>query len=115
MGRLGAIIGGSVNCVLGDFGFANSTVGDSDFGRFGTLVGVSVGVGGGRAVILATLTAVVLVSVAIVYQIRVVDKGWVPGAKRDVWIAAEKAAEKAVLDAEKAQRKAAKEAAAEAV
>ncbi|TFB53579.1 MULTISPECIES: PTS ascorbate transporter subunit IIC [Cryobacterium] len=126
-GRLGAMIGGFVNgviitilpaillLVLGDFGFANSTFGDADFGWFGTLVGVSVGVGGGLGVILAILIAVVLVSVAIVYQIRVVDKGWVPGAKRDVWIAEEKAAEKAVLDAEKARRKAEKEAAAEAV
>jgi PTS system ascorbate-specific IIC component len=123
-GRLGAMIGGFVNgviitilpavllLVLGDFGFANSTFGDADFGWFGTLVGVSVGVGGGLAVILAILIAVVLVSVAIVFQIRVVDKGWVPGAKRDVWIAEEKAAEKAVLDAEKARRKAEKEAAA---
>ena len=126
-GRIGAMIGGFVNgviitilpaillLVLGDFGFANSTFGDADFGWFGTLVGVSVGAGAGIGVVLAILIAVVLVSVAIVYQIRVVDKGWVPGAKRDVWIAEEKAAEKAVLDAEKAQRKAAKEAAAEAV
>ncbi|WP_104163563.1 PTS ascorbate transporter subunit IIC [Cryobacterium sp. N22] len=126
-GRIGAMIGGFVNgviitilpaillLVLGDFGFANSTFGDADFGWFGTLVGVSVGAGAGIGVVLAILIAVVLVSVAIIYQIRVVDKGWVPGAKRDVWIAEEKAAEKAVLDAEKAQRKAQKEAAAEAV
>jgi PTS system ascorbate-specific IIC component len=126
-GRIGAAIGGFVNgviitilpaillLVLGDFGFANSTFGDADFGGYGTLVGVSVGVGGGLAVILAILIAVVLVSVAIVYQIRVVDKGWVPGAKRDVWVAEEKAAEKAVLDAEKARRKAEKEAAADPV
>jgi PTS system ascorbate-specific IIC component len=126
-GRIGAAIGGFVNgviitilpavllLVLGDFGFANSTFGDADFGWFGTLVGVSVGVGGGLAVILAILIAVVLVSVAIVYQIRVVDKGWVPGAKRDAWVAEEKAAEKAVLDAEKARRKAEKEAAADPV
>jgi PTS system ascorbate-specific IIC component len=125
-GRLGAMIGGFVNgviitilpaillLVLGDFGFANSTFGDADFGWFGTLVGVSVGVGGGLAVVLAILIAVVLVAVAIIFQVRVVDKGWVPGAKRDVWIAEEKAAEKAVLDAEKARRKAEKEAASSA-
>lgn len=126
-GRIGAMIGGFVNgviitilpaillLVLGDFGFANSTFGDADFGWFGTLVGVSVGAGAGIGVVLAILIAVVLVSVAIFYQIRVVDKGWVPGAKRDVWIAEEKAAEKAIVDAEKARRKAEKEAAAEAV
>ncbi|MBG6058044.1 PTS system ascorbate-specific IIC component [Cryobacterium sp. MP_M5] len=126
-GRIGAMVGGFVNgviitilpaillLVLGDFGFANSTFGDADFGWFGTLIGVSVGVGGGLGVILAILIAVVLVSVAIVYQIRVVDKGWVPGAKRDVWIAEEKAAEKVILDAEKARRKAEREAAAQAV
>jgi PTS system ascorbate-specific IIC component len=125
-GRIGAVIGGFVNgviitilpaillLVLGDLGFSNSTFGDADFGWFGTLVGVSVGVGGGVAVVLAILIAVVLVAVAIVFQVRVVDKGWVPGAKRDVWIAEEKAAEKAVLDAEKARRKAEKEAASSA-
>jgi len=115
-GRLGAAIGGFVNgiiitilpaillLVLGDFGFANSTFGDADFGWFGTLVGVSVGGGAPIGVVLAILIAVVLVTGAIIYQIRVVDKGWVPGAKRDVWIAEERAAEKAIVDAEKARR-----------
>jgi len=51
----------------------------------------------------------VLVVVASVFQIRVVNTGWVPGAKRDVWLAAE--AEKA--EAEKAAEKAAAKAAAE--
>ncbi|TDW31107.1 PTS ascorbate transporter subunit IIC [Cryobacterium psychrophilum] len=123
-GRLGAMIGGFVNgviitilpaillLVLGDLGFSNSTFGDADFGWFGTLVGVSVSGGVGMGVALSVLIVVVLVSAAIIYQIRVVDKGWVPGAKRDAWIAEEKAAEKAILDAEKAERKAAKEAAA---
>ena len=124
-GRIGAVIGGFVNgviitilpaillLVLGDFGFANSTFGDADFGWFGSLVGVSVGAGAPTGVVLAVLIAVILVIAAIVFQIRVVDKGWVPGAKRDAWVAEEKAAEKAIVDAEKA-RVAAEKAAANA-
>jgi len=114
-GRLGAALGGFVNgiiitilpaillLVLGDFGFANSTFGDADFGWFGTLIGVSVGGGTGLGVVLTILIAAVLVTGAIIYQLKVVDGGWVPGAKRDAWVAEQKAAEKAVLDAEKAR------------
>jgi PTS system ascorbate-specific IIC component len=114
-GRLGAALGGFVNgviitilpaillLVLGDFGFANSTFGDADFGWFGTLIGVSVGGSTGVGVVLTIVIAAVLVTAAIIYQLKVVDGGWVPGAKRDAWVAEQKAAEKAVLDAEKAR------------
>jgi PTS system ascorbate-specific IIC component len=121
-GRIGAVVGGFVNgvlitilpaillLVLGELGFANSTFGDADFGWFGTLIGVSLLSGvPAIGVVLTILIAVVLVVVASVFQIRVVNTGWVPGAKRDVWLAAE--AEKA--EAEKAAEKAAAKAAAE--
>lgn len=100
-GRIGAALGGFVNGViitilpaillqvLGELGFANSTFGDADFGWFGTLVGVSVLGSTGLGVILCILIAIVLVTSASVFQLRVVNKGWVPGAKRDAYLAAQ--------------------------
>jgi PTS system ascorbate-specific IIC component len=115
-GRIGAVVGGFVNgvlitilpaillLVLGELGFANSTFGDADFGWFGTLIGVSLLSGvPAVGVVLTVLIAVVLVVVASIFQIRVVNTGWTPGAKRDAWLASE--AEKA--EAEKAAEKAA--------
>jgi PTS system ascorbate-specific IIC component len=114
-GRLGAALGGFVNgviitilpaillLVLGDFGFANSTFGDADFGWFGTLIGVSLKGGTAMGVVLTILIAAVLVIGAIIYQLKVVDGGWVPGARRDAWVAEYKAEEKAALDAQKAR------------
>jgi PTS system ascorbate-specific IIC component len=102
-GRLGAALGGFVNgviitilpaillLVLGEFGFSNSTFGDADFGWFGTLIGVSLMGGTGLGVILTILIAVVLVVAASVFQVRVVNRGWVPGAKRDAFLAEEQA------------------------
>lgn len=115
-GRRGAVIGGFVNGViitilpaillqvLGQFGFANSTFGDADFGWFGTIVGLSLRTGTAGGIILTILIAVVLVTSASIYQRKVVDTGWVPGANRDKWIAGIKAEEKAQLDAEKARK-----------
>ncbi|WP_430591700.1 PTS ascorbate transporter subunit IIC [Humidisolicoccus flavus] len=106
-GRIGAAVGGFVNgviitilpaillLVLGEFGFANSTFGDADFGWFGTLIGVSLLGGQTLGVILSIVIAVVLVTAATIFQIKVVNTGWVPGAKRDAYlegIAADKAA-----------------------
>lgn len=101
-GRIGAVLGGFVNgviitilpaillLVMGEFGFANSTFGDADFGWFGTLVGVSVmGDVTVISVILCLVIAIALVVLASLWQKRVVDKGWVPGAKRDAYLAAQ--------------------------
>jgi PTS system ascorbate-specific IIC component len=52
-------------------------------------------------VVLTILIAAVLVIGAIIYQLKVVDGGWVPGARRDAWVAEYKAVEKAELDATK--------------
>jgi PTS system ascorbate-specific IIC component len=115
-GRRGAALGGFVNgviitilpaillLVLGQFGLSNSTFGDADFGWFGTLIGLSLRGGTTVGVVLTILIAVALVTSAIIFQRKFVNTGWVPGAKRDAWIAEEKAAEAA-------QKAAAKEAA----
>ncbi|SDS04080.1 PTS ascorbate transporter subunit IIC [Agrococcus carbonis] len=103
-GRVGAAVGGFVNgviitilpalllLVLGEFGFANTTFGDADFGWFGTLIGLGLLGGVVPGVIVSILIAVVLVVAASVYQKRVVDRGWVPGAKRDAYLAQQAAA-----------------------
>jgi len=122
-GRKGAVLGGFVNgllitflpaillTVLGNLGVANSTFGDADYGWFGTLLGVSLQSGNTLVgVVLAILIGVVLVVSAWIFQVRVVDTGWLPGEKRARAIAARKDAEKA----EAASIKAAKRAAAHA-
>lgn len=98
-GRIGAAIGGFVNGVIitilpavlllvfGELGFSNSTFGDADFGWFGTLIGVSLMGGTGVGVVLCIVIAVVLVTSASLFQRRVVDKGWTPGARRDAVLA----------------------------
>lgn len=115
-GRVGAAVGGFVNgvlitilpavllLVLGEWGFSNSTFGDADFGWFGTLIGVSLMGGTTLGVILCIVVAVVLVVAASIFQRRVVDGGWVPGAKRDALLAAQAAEAKAAADAEKAAK-----------
>ncbi len=115
-GRIGAAIGGFVNgviitilpavllLVLGEFGFSNSTFGDADFGWFGTLIGVSLMGGTTLGVILCIVIAVVLVVAASLFQRRLVDGGWVPGAKRDALLEAQAAEAKAAADAEKAAK-----------
>jgi PTS system ascorbate-specific IIC component len=98
-GRIGAVVGGFVNgiiitvlpavllLVMGEFGFANSTFGDADFGWFGTLIGVSVMGPTWLGIVLCIALAAVLVIAASAWQRRVVDRGWVPGAKRDAYLA----------------------------
>jgi PTS system ascorbate-specific IIC component len=107
-GRRGAVLGGFVNgllitflpaillTVLGNLGLANSTFGDADFGWFGTLLGVSLQSGNTLVgMILVVLIGAALVVSAWIFQVRVVDKGWLPGEKRAQSIAARKDAEKA--------------------
>ena len=100
-GRRGAAIGGFVNGVLitilpalllqvfGGLGFANSTFGDADFGWFGSLLGAGFVAGPVVGVVLSLVLAAVLVVGASVFQRRVVDAGWVPGARRDARLAKE--------------------------
>ena len=119
-GRIGAAVGGFVNgilitilpaillLVLGGLGFANSTFGDADFGWFGTLIGVSL-LSGNPAVgvLLTILVGAVLVTAASIFQVKVVNKGWLPGAKRAAYIEKLEADEKAAAAAERAAAKAA--------
>jgi len=111
-GRKGAVVGGFVNGVLitilpalllevfGELGFANSTFGDADFGWFGTLLGSSLLAGPGIGIVLCILIGIALVVAASVYQVKVVDAGWTPGAKRDEILAEEDAAARAAADKE---------------
>jgi PTS system ascorbate-specific IIC component len=94
-GRRGAVAGGFVNGllitflpallleVLGDFGSANTTFGDTDFGWFGILVGYSADIGSvGGLVVIALLGLLVLASAWLV-QVRVVARGWDPAPGRE--------------------------------
>ncbi|SDM69748.1 PTS system, ascorbate-specific IIC component [Cryobacterium flavum] len=125
-GRIGAMVGGFVNgilitilpaillLVLGNFGFANSTFGDADFGWFGTLIGVSLlGDNTAIGVMLTVLIGVVLVVAAIIFQVKVTNKGWMPGAKHTAFVDAIEADVKAAAAAAKAEARAARLAAAE--
>ncbi len=105
-GRRGAVVGAFVNgmiitflpaallTVMGSLGVANSTFGDADFGWFGSLVGLMSRLNAVAGTISLLIFAAVLFGAACLYKIKVVDKGWQPGAKRTAWIEAEKAASK---------------------
>ncbi|MCY7289985.1 MAG: PTS ascorbate transporter subunit IIC [Cryobacterium sp.] len=120
-GRIGAVVGGFVNgilitilpaillLVLGGLGFANSTFGDADFGWFGTLLGVSL-LSGNTAVgiVLTLLIGAALVAGAWIFQVKVVNAGWLPGAKHTKFIDDLEAEEKAAAAEERAIAKAAR-------
>jgi PTS system ascorbate-specific IIC component len=101
-GRRGAVVGGFINgimitmlpawllTVMGSLGLANSTFGDADFGWFGSVTGEISKVGPTGGSLLMLLMAVVLVASAWVYQLRLVDRGWVPGKARAEWLATQK-------------------------
>jgi ascorbate PTS system EIIC component len=103
-GRRGAALGGFVNGILitilpallllvfGEMGLQNSTFGDADFGWFGTAVGSGFFIGPVPGLIISLVIGAVLVVAASVFQRRVVDRGWVPGARRDALLAEEAAA-----------------------
>ena len=119
-GRVGAILGGFVNGllitflpaalmgVMGSFGVANSTFGDADFCWFGTLTGNIAKFGAVGGTICLIVLAVVLFAAAWVWQVKVVNKGWMPAAKHAEFIEAVKADEKAAAAAAKEAKKAAK-------
>ncbi|HJB10529.1 MAG TPA: PTS ascorbate transporter subunit IIC [Candidatus Brachybacterium merdavium] len=93
-GRRGAIAGGFVNGllvtflpallleVLGTFGTANTTFGDTDFGWFGILIGYSARTGVLPGVVLLTVIGALILGTAILFQRRVVDAGWDPAPGR---------------------------------
>ncbi|MDN5688639.1 MAG: PTS ascorbate transporter subunit IIC, partial [Brachybacterium sp.] len=93
-GRRGAVAGGFVNGllvtflpalllkVLGTFGSANTTFGDTDFGWFGILIGYSARAGVLPGIVLLVVIGAVILGGAILMQRRVVDAGWDPAPAR---------------------------------
>src|SRR5699024_3307506 len=93
-GRRGAVAGGFVNGllvtflpalllkVLGSFGSANTTFGDTDFGWFGVLIGYSARTGVVPGIVLLVVVGAVILGLAILVQRRVVDADWDPSPAR---------------------------------
>ena len=121
-GRIGAIVGSFINgllitflpavlmTVMGSFGLANSTFGDADFCWFGTITGNMAHLGPVGGAICLLIFAAVLFAAAWIWQVKVVNTGWTPGAKHAEYIEQVKAEEKAAKAAARAAKKAAAEA-----
>lgn len=114
-GRRGAVLGGFVNGliitilpailyqVMASVGLTGSTFGDADFGWFGSLIGLTVQIDSiAVGAILAIVIGVVLLGLATLWQVRVVNAGWIPGEAHQKFVdeqkAAEKSAEKAAAE-----------------
>lgn len=96
--------------VMGSFGLANSTFGDADFCWFGTITGNMAHLGPVGGAICLLIFAAVLFAAAWIWQVKVVNAGWTPGAKHAEYIEQVKAEEKAAKAAARAAKKAAAEA-----
>lgn len=117
-GRIGAIVGGFVNgliitflpailmMVMGSFGAANSTFGDADFGWFGAAVGFLAHLGAAGGAISLIIFAAILFAAAWIWQVKVVNTGWLPAQKHAEFIAEVKEAQMAAKKAAAAAKKA---------
>ncbi|MFA1476677.1 PTS ascorbate transporter subunit IIC [Corynebacterium diphtheriae] len=89
-GRRGAALGGLTNGliitflpafplgVLGNFGDANTTFGDADFGWFGMLVGGGARVGGPLGIVLVLLVGLAVFALGWLSQVKLVQGNWDP-------------------------------------
>ncbi|WP_052809366.1 PTS ascorbate transporter subunit IIC [Streptomonospora alba] len=114
-GRRGAVAGAFVNGVLitllpafllgvlGDFGTANTTFGDADFGWFGMAIGYAFRAGDTGGVVIALLLAAVLLAGAMAVQKRAVKGGWDPGARHEKALAERAERTRAEQEAQKAR------------
>ncbi|MFC6715822.1 PTS ascorbate transporter subunit IIC [Branchiibius cervicis] len=103
-GRRGAIVGGFVNgllitilpavllTVMGSLGLSNSTFGDADFAWFGSVVGGLAHLHALGGTIALLVLALVLFAAAWIWQVRVVDAGWLPATQHAEWLQEQKAA-----------------------
>lgn len=115
-GRIGAIVGGFVNgliitflpavlmTVMGSFGVANSTFGDADFGWFGTVVGYLAHLGAAGGAVSLIIFALLLFALAWIWQVKVVNKGWMPAVEHAQFIENVKEAARAAKKAAAAQK-----------
>lgn len=124
-GRRGAVLGGFVNGLLVTFlpaflmkafdalaattgmdAIRGATFGDADFGVVGLFLGGSMLAGNTVvSIILILVFLVVLVGGAWVYQVKLTNKGWVPGKEHAEFIAEEKAKAAAEAKAAREARK----------
>lgn len=93
-GRRGAVAGGFVNGllitflpallvrVLGSFGEENTTFGDTDFGWYGILLGNAAKLGTVWGMVTMLMIGVILLSLAMLVQKRLVDTDWDPSPDR---------------------------------
>ncbi|KFF31614.1 PTS ascorbate transporter subunit IIC [Bifidobacterium bombi] len=114
-GRIGAIVGSFINgllitflpaClmkVMGSFGLSNSTFGDSDFDWYGIVTGNLAHLGPVTGSICLVVFALVFLAAAWLWQVKVVNKGWLPGKDHAAFI-------ESVKEQEKAEKAAAREA-----